>query len=236
MSICIYRARITIQINEWSLPYRRARVQSVTAPVGYEITLYNSYTKPEIVLAKPLSGVDVSAYNYYTETDAAAVELYNGALVINGTYTITLAYSKAAVGVNASVDGGTLDSAVYYTNYCELTITASGEVTVIITGTELLTSETVVSLTTGITGTAQSVENPLITSTEQAANVAEWARSYLSLRRTLTSDWRADPRLDVLDIVSHENNYAKQPVRMTSVVFDYGGGFRGTGEGRALDG
>jgi hypothetical protein len=53
-------------------------------------------------------------------------------------------------------------------------------------------------------------------------------------RMVLESNWRADPRLDALDIVSNENSYNTNKVLMTSVEYSYNGAFKGKGEGRVI--
>jgi hypothetical protein len=51
---------------------------------------------------------------------------------------------------------------------------------------------------------------------------------------TLDSSWRADVRLDALDIVKNTNSYNTNNVRMTNVEFKFNGAFRGTGEGKVI--
>ena len=38
---------------------------------------------------------------------------------------------------------------------------------------------------------------------------------------TLSSSWRADPRLDALDVVTNENDYNTTNVLMTEIKYDY---------------
>ena len=40
--------------------------------------------------------------------------------------------------------------------------------------------------------------------------------------------------LDALDIVTNENDFNKNNVRMTNVEYSFNGAFRGTGEGRVI--
>ena len=53
-------------------------------------------------------------------------------------------------------------------------------------------------------------------------------------RMILSSDWRADPRLDALDMVSNENAFNTNKVLMTNVEYTYNGAFKGKGEGRVI--
>jgi hypothetical protein len=198
---------------------------------GYDISPFNSYSRSDIVLSKPLKQVGVSLYQYFTEDDT---ELYKGNVYVNGTSEVIITYSGMAVNVVANVAGGTLDAAEYYTNACKLTITASGEVEVTINGTKLTEAKSEVIIPSGEKGETVTVENPLITNPERANAVGEWVERYLRRRMTLSSSWRADPRLDALDVVENPNEYNINSVRMTEVKFTYNGAFRGTGEGRVI--
>lgn len=86
----------------------------------------------------------------------------------------------------------------------------------------------------GLKGEAQPVSNPLI-SNAQAQNVAEWAADYLQNRRTLSGHYRADPRLDPLDMVQNQNRFANTTVLITTVKYTWKGAFRGSYEGRGMD-
>ena len=206
-----------------------------TEPDDYTIDNFNSFKKSEISLTKPLSQVDVTTYNYFIGDTGK--ELYNGVIPINGSKSIYITYSDPAVNVSANVTNGTLVSANYYTNACLLTITGNGDVSVNITGDILKTSETIITISTGEEkGEIQKVENPLITTSERAVAIGEWVKDYLSNRKIISSEWRADPRLDVMDIITVKNNYGSSLVRTTSIGFTYNGAFRGTGEGRILSG
>lgn len=98
-----------------------------------------------------------------------------------------------------------------------------------------------VESTTGVAGAwcresgeSISVDNPLITDAVWAIEVGRWIGAHLGHRITLDSSWRADVRLDALDIVTNENGYAANQVRMTEVEFQFNGAFRGKGEGKVI--
>lgn len=198
----------------------------------YGITLFNSYSKSEITLSKPLKEVDVKIYQHFAKSESE--ELYNGTLTISGTSEITLTYSNMAKNVTATVTGGTLESAEYYSNACILTVTAEGEVTIIVNGERLEESTANTIVSSGTNGETITVDNPLITTRERALAVGAWIEKYLRNRKTLSSSWRADPRVDALDIVENQNEYTTSDVRLTDVTFNYAGAFRGTSEGRVV--
>lgn len=89
-------------------------------------------------------------------------------------------------------------------------------------------------LPVGLKGEVQPISNPLI-SDIQAPNVAAWAAEYLQNRRTLSGNYRADPRLDPLDMVQNQNRFANTTVLITTVKYTWNGAFRGSYEGRGMD-
>lgn len=83
-------------------------------------------------------------------------------------------------------------------------------------------------------GESLTIDNPLITSTKMAKDLAAWIGAYYSNRTTLKSSWRADVQLDTLDIVNIENDYGSKKVRITDLDYSFTGAFRGTCEGRVI--
>jgi hypothetical protein len=203
-----------------------------TSMTDYRVDNFNSYKRPEVALTKPLKQVDVSYYSFVV--DAEVKEIYKGQLSVSGTETIQITYSNPAVETVATVGGGTLVSATYYTNACELEITASGVVEITIVGKELKTSEAIVTVLTGEPGETQSVKNKLITSQSRATTVANWVKEYLTNRRIVSLEWRADPRLDSLDKILVQNKFGISPLRVTEFTITYNGAFKGKGRGRDL--
>lgn len=86
-------------------------------------------------------------------------------------------------------------------------------------------------VTVSTVGETQKVSNPLI-SDSRAQTVAQWVADYLENRRILSGNFRADPRLDPLDRVTNENQFAETIVLVTEVQYTYNGAFRGSYEGR----
>lgn len=140
----------------------------------YEITSFNSYSKSEISLSKPLRQVKVKKYTYQGSA--------------NG---VTITSTEVAYPADADIPNSA-------------------------------TGETIV------------VDNPLVTSDADASALAEWTYSYLKNRMTLDSSWRADVRLDALDIVHNINAHTTNRVCMTDIEYKYNGAFRGTGKGKVI--
>lgn len=205
---------------------------SIGETTDYAITRFNSYSKPDVTLSKPLKQVDVSCYSYSVESEVT--ELYKGKMSINGAMNVLITYSGTATNVMASVSKGTLNSATYYSNACLLNITGTGEVTITVSGYSLSSSSMTHSNIVDVTGETISVDNPLITDYNQAVQVSEIVGNLMKNRMILSMNWRADPRLDVLDVISNENEYNTNRVLMTNVNYTYNGSFKGDGEGRVV--
>lgn len=209
------------------------RISKLSTSVSdYIINDFNSYSKSDLSLSKPLKQVEVPYYSYSVSEELS--ELFNGVVNINGSSDVLITYSGMATDVQAKVTNGTLNSAKYYTNACVLNITASGDVKILVDGYGLESSSIMVTTLENDSGETVSVDNPLITSQERAIAIGSWVRDYMKNRMTLSSSWRADPRLDALDVVNNENEYGTNHMLMTSVKYSYNGAFRGSGEGRVI--
>ncbi|MBO7183973.1 MAG: hypothetical protein J6V49_07555 [Bacteroidales bacterium] len=92
------------------------------------------------------------------------------------------------------------------------------------------------SLSVGSSGETQTVSNPLIGSEAQAEFIAKWVRDTLTTRKTVSGEYRADPRLDVFDIVAVASKYGDlQNVALTDIKYSFNGSFRGNYTGRLLE-
>lgn len=84
-------------------------------------------------------------------------------------------------------------------------------------------------------GEIQTVNNDFITTVEQATLVAEWVRDILQSRKTISGELRADPRLDLFDVVSVESKFGTiSPVVLTGIKYTFNGAFRASYEGRVI--
>ena len=139
----------------------------------YEINSFNSYSKSEITLSKPIRRVRLNLYTY-TMGD-------------NGIESKQITHDYPEESEDDDPPG------------------------------ELIT-----------------VDNPLITTHGMAAALGKWMLTHLRHRVALDFSWRADVRLDALDIVTNTNDYNTNQVRMTDVEFKYNGALRGTGKGKVI--
>ena len=212
-----------------------------SSDTDYEINNFNSYSKSDISLQKPLKQVDVKWYSYSVSEEET--ELYNATLTLyapepTSRETWILTYSNSAIATSVkctkpSVIGGVWDSRLY-TNACELVTALTGDYPYQVKGYVLETSCSTKTTKSGNNGEIITVDNPLITSQERAEAVGKWVESYMKNRMNLSSEWRADPRLDVLDVVKNVNDYNTNNELITNIKYSYNGTFKGSCEGRVI--
>ena len=208
---------------------------------GLAITADNSYTRAEINLTKPIKRVDVNVYDYVKENESK--ELYSETLSIgtqNSTFLIAYSdtafiddsdtASKPALSVGTGV---TVISKTFYANYCELVLraTTAGTYTVKVTGYPLKTTEKTYKVYGAGTGEVQTLKNQLITSSSRAQTVGEAVLKNATLRRRLSTEWRADPQMDVGDVITVEGN----AMRVLSSSLSFSGAFKGKCEGVVIN-
>ena len=86
-------------------------------------------------------------------------------------------------------------------------------------------------------GEVQTVDNDFIVKIEQARDVAFFVRDILKTRQTVRGEFRADPRLDLYDVVTVEGKYGEiKPVVITNIKYTFNGALHGSYEGRVLEG
>lgn len=92
-------------------------------------------------------------------------------------------------------------------------------------------------LSVASSGEIQTVTNDFIGSREQAIVVAECVKDALQSRKRVKGEFRADPRLELFDIVVVESKYGYMPsVVITNIKYTFNGAFHGSYEGRVIDG
>ncbi|HBU13068.1 MAG TPA: hypothetical protein DEB31_10225 [Clostridiales bacterium] len=198
----------------------------------------NSYSKPEISLTKPVKQIDVSMYSFTAEDREK--ELYEGTLEVHpGENVFIIEYSNAARTNMASIqvtgNGVTLNQAktMIYAQSCELVLNSGNsgttECSIIITGTVMKSTAAIVTIPNLEAGETQPLKNALITRGDHARVVGEWIKRHINNRKSLSVDWRADPRLDAGDII--RVGEPEKNVRVTSSDFSFSGAFKGKIEG-----
>ena len=85
-------------------------------------------------------------------------------------------------------------------------------------------------------GERQTLSNEFIDKETNAKTVAEWVSKVLKTRKTVSGEFRADPRLDLYDIVKVEDRYGRLlTVAITNIKYTFNGAFRGTYTGRIIE-
>lgn len=84
-------------------------------------------------------------------------------------------------------------------------------------------------------GEVQTVSNEFIKTAADAQRVANRTADVLKGRKTISGEFRADPRLCALDVVTVESKYANNRVAITEIKYSTtGGAFKGTYTGRIM--
>lgn len=105
-----------------------------------------------------------------------------------------------------------------------------------IKGVMVKCGEEYVTITTAANGLSQRVENPMIVDRYRAITIGHWTANMLEKRITLTGEFRADPRLDVLDRVTVQHQSGQDSIAvLSSLKFTFNGAWRGTYEARILE-
>lgn len=99
-----------------------------------------------------------------------------------------------------------------------------------------------IAISVNLKGEIQTIDNPRLYNwlldsekNQRAIACAEWARDVLVSRKKVSGEFRADPRLDLYDIVEVESKYGTlTPVAITNIKYTYNGSFRGYYEGQVI--
>lgn len=86
----------------------------------------------------------------------------------------------------------------------------------------------------GGNGDTLEIDNPILDDVALAESVGNWLIMRSVHRQSLDLSWRADVRLDPMDVVTVTGKSGTHDVRMTEVTFTYNGAFRGKGKGTVM--
>jgi hypothetical protein len=191
------------------------------------------YTPPQIEQGDTIKYVEVKAHNY-TIKDSS--EILNTTFDINGTQQVFLTYnSPVNTTPTFNVTGGTYTLDNSYANGAILSITATGTVTVIVTGTSLEIAEITYLLddTSIDKGKKISINNPLVNTETEASTLAN---SLLSLYKKILNyilDWRQDMSYTIGDTIAIEDEFGEnQTGIITKQEINYDGTLSGKTEAK----
>lgn len=91
------------------------------------------------------------------------------------------------------------------------------------------------ALNVGTSGETQTVNNPFVVGEEAAASMANWVSRNLISRKTVSGEYRADPRIDLFDVVTVESKFGSfSPVVITDIKYSFTGSFKASYTGRVI--
>lgn len=193
----------------------------------YAITENDTFEQPIVEYTPKVNKVNVKVYSLKPE--ASSSELYNGTTKVTGTQTVFFEYSLSHAQT-ATVTGGTLVSAQYYAYGCDLEITASGDVTVVINGYKIKEQSNIVTYDTGSTdGEDCEIDNELVGDSDLALTLAQNMATYLQNRKSYEIKYRGDVVIDANDKISLDNQFTEDiPIRIMEHNIVYNGTITGT--------
>lgn len=160
---------------------------------------------------------------------AMYIERFNNTLT---DYKIPLSLSYSHPEISLSKPLKEVETNYYYT---EVTVTRDEETNEVVSTTRDDKVGTY-KLTLGSTGETQTVSNDYIITEEEAKAVAEWVGGILTNRKTISGEFRADPRLELYDVITVESKYGDlTPVVITDIKYTFNGSFRGSYTGKVLE-
>ncbi len=201
-------------------------IKGVGDRTNRELDRMNLYKEPTTSLNKPVKSFIVKQYNY--KIDNTTKELYKGNFTVSGTKTVVVNHSLVATNINVSVSGGSLVSSKRYARASELTISASGNVSVTVTGKPLKVSTVDRVIDVEEKGEIMTLNNPLITEENTVDDVLSLSKSILLHRKRVNADLRINPSVDVLDKITYSNAFGNDvDVIVEDIKLDYNGAFKG---------
>ena len=206
--------------------------QLSSTATGETIYLDDMKKSPQVKLDPLVNTVNVKVYNYTARGSSETI--YNGSLAINGTVDVWIDYSTIpAQTVSSVVTGGTKNSETSYGSASLLNITAAGTVSIATTGTVLDATTSIYSKVDGSIPESEQpisldIDNPLITDTIMAANVANWILTEHNKRNIYNINWRQNPAIEAGDILVVEDGFSEnKTARITRQEYNFNGALTG---------
>lgn len=213
----------------------------VVNKTDYVIDQHNSYSKAELVLSEPVGKVLCSVYIpniYNTASSSKTFSVLDSSKIGD---SVEYVFKHENIWYNPRIDEVTSNMTATGNVYAEASVikcTRTGEGICDLTlkgrNVNLQKSHYVLEGESG--GRVIEIDNPFATrnfieESEMPKNIATWAKAYYDNRVTLSTSWRADPRLDALDVITVVDEYGEKDVLITEVSYTYNGAFKGSCEG-----
>lgn len=199
------------------------------------VTVDQELGDPEITIHDRLRSVSVGVYHYVPRSSAETVG--TGEYTLSGVNVLRVKYNtNYATNVSATVSGATLTSARYYASYAILTVTASesgATVKVTLSGKVINSTVSYIETYRNISiadGMDVTIDNPLITSTDHAQQVAEYVKNYYLRRNEYKISYLGYPQLVAGDKIDLSTIYGSDVVEVKNNTIEFNGGWTGTME------
>ena len=190
---------------------------------------------PEIKINDRLRSVSIGVYTYTPRSTTESVG--SSKYTLSGVNTLIVKYNSSyATEVTATVSGATLTSAQYYASYAVLVVTASdtgATVEVKLTGKVIDVTVSYLETyrnTTIADGKDVTIENPFITETAHAQQVAEYVKNYYLRRNEYKIPYIGYPQVEPCDKIDLSTIYGSDVVEVRSNTIEFNGGWTGTME------
>lgn len=202
---------------------------------GLNIDLNAQKSYPTVEVIPPLAVENILLYDNSIASESTSV--LNTEMVVNGTETVWVDYQCTANPV-AAVTGGTLNSSQMFAYGCFLNITATGTVTIDVTGNVVTqtSASRPVTVQANITGSTDDVDNVLVTNLACKEEFEQNRAKYLKNRTSYTLKYRGNPEVDCGDAIMFETLYEKNAIGVVlSNKIEFNGSLSGTMVVKRLD-
>lgn len=236
--------RIDIEFTR-AKPHNRIHLKRIIfgEATDYEITYEDIYNSPKGTKLEKIKELQVmrTIYTRGTEHKDLTTEEVVLAAGVAAEYEFTFSAAVHDLSVITTVNDATVnygativDSSSYW---CKVKInnppSSDTTVNLCIKGYEYGLSTAMEYIQLNNAGKVQVWDNPLVSSKEDAANLAEWIGAYLSGANQYELDFRGDPILDPNDLVFLESEYVNDlMIRLEEVNLNFSGHYKGSLVGR----
>lgn len=185
----------------------------------YLLARKNMLSEPTTTILKPLKEVRVFVYRYTKGSELIELGKKDVIVPADTSTTVNIDYDNAAVFSTYSQTGSLRISSVLDSAWsAELSVAnyTAGPLssTITLTGYEVQITKQEYVLPIQENGYVETVDNPLITSVEHAAKIADWVRDYASTPKKYEVPFRGDASLETCDLIKIETKAGATPLAM----------------------
>lgn len=208
------------------------RLEAYATPsetLDYTLDFSAMFEEPQITKIDPLYSINVRKYTYTPE--ASSSELHKSTFTVDGSAEFYAEF-EPATDITFNITGGSLSDTVAYGRAATATITATGEVTVTVSGKRIATtmSGSPYIATSDTRGIKEIVENPLVTDDATKSLLETHLADYLSYRLSYNIDYRGSPELEAGDLIEVQSAFTDSfPAIALKHSITFNGAIRGSG-------